>query len=142
MKKKDNFTIGIQGTTSCGHPSMRKRRMLRANKKMHKWPIAMAEEYWADSFFSVARYTGQISIDGDTYIIVNKHGATVFELSSPQSKYYVGDDNMAIPPGEPCDLVMEDWVPIYKALGRDEFIELIRQNDITLEKAKEQIKNK
>ena len=142
MKKKDNFTIGIQGTTSCEHPTIKKRRMLRANKKLHKLPIAMAEEYWADSFFSVARYTGQISIDGNTYIIVNKHGATIFELSSPQSKYYVGDDNMAIPPGEPCDLVMEDWVPIYKALGRDEFIELIRQNDITLKKAKGLIKKK
>lgn len=142
MKKKDNFTIGIQGTTSCEHPTIKKRRMLRANKKLHKWPIAMAEEYWADSFFSVARYTGQISIDGNTYIIVNKHGATIFELSSPQSKYYVGDDNMAIPPGEPCDLVMAEWIPIYKKLGRDKFIELIKQDGITFEKAKEYISKK
>lgn len=105
-------------------------------------PIAMAEEYWANSFFSVVRYTGRMSFNKKEYIIVNKFGVTIAELSNPESEHYVGDGNMAIPPGEPCDLVMVDWVPIYKALGRDEFIELIRQNDITLEKAKEQINNK
>lgn len=32
MKKKDNFTIRIQGTTSCEHPLIMERRMRRANK--------------------------------------------------------------------------------------------------------------
>lgn len=105
-------------------------------------PIAMAEDYWANSYFSVARYTGRISFDGADYIIVNKSGSTIFELSDPDSKYYVGDGNMAIPPGEPCDLVQEEWVPIYKKLGRDKFIELIKQDGITLKKAKELIKKK
>lgn len=109
---------------------------------MLKLPIAMAEDYWANSQFSVARYTGSITIGEAKYVIVNKFGATVFELSSPSSKYYVGDDKMAIEPGEPMDLVRVEWVPIYKTLGRDKFIELILQDGITLEKAKEQIKNK
>ena len=108
---------------------------------MQKLPIAMAEDYWANSQFSVARYTGNVRINNAEYIIVNKAGATIFELSSPESKYYVGDDNMAIPPGEPCDLVRVEWGPIYKKLGRDKFIELIQQDGITLEKEKEIIKN-
>ena len=108
---------------------------------MQNLPIAMAEEYWANSQFSVARYTGSVWINGAVYVIVNKAGATIFELSSPKSKYYVGDENMAIEPGEPCDLVRVEWVPIYKKLGRDKFIELIKQDGITLEKAKEQVKN-
>lgn len=106
-----------------------------------KLPIAMSEEYWANSQFSVARYTGSIKVNNATYVIVNKFGVTIFELSSPSSEYYVGDDNMAIPPGEHCDLVRVEWVPVYKALGRDKFIELLEQ-DLSLEEAKELIKNK
>ena len=142
MKKKDNFTIGIQGTTSSEHPLITERRMLRANKILQKLPIAMAEGYWANTQFSIARHYGQIEYNGKMYIIVNKQGLTIFELSDPKSKHYVGDDNMAIPPGEPCDLVMAEWIPIYKALGRDEFVELLSKGHITLEEAKELIKKK
>ena len=107
---------------------------------MVKLPIAMAEDYWANSQFSIARHMGRIGINGTNYVIVNKFGATIFELSDPGSRFYVGDDNMAIPPGEPCDLLREDWVPIYKALGRDEFIKLL-QRDITLKEAMQYIKD-
>ena len=89
--------------------------------------IIMTEEYWANSQFSVARYYGGIIINGKSYKIVNKQGATIFELSLPKSPYYVGDGNMAIPPGEPADLVLEEWIPIYKKLGRDKFIECVKQ---------------
>lgn len=44
-------------------------------------PICMAEEYWANSHFSVARYSGGIKAFGHEYLIVNKQGATLFELS-------------------------------------------------------------
>ena len=94
----------------------------------------MTEEYWADSHFSIARYYGQIQINGKYYIIVNKQGTTIFELSNPNSPHYVGDDKMAIPPGEPADLVLVQWVPIYKALGRDKTIELVK-NNVSLEDA-------
>ena len=98
--------------------------------------ILMEEEYWANSYFSIARYYGQIKISGGiSYVIVNKFGTTIFELSDPKSKYYVGDDKKAIEPGEPADLVQVEWVPIYKELGRDKFIELIKQKDITLQAA-------
>ena len=94
----------------------------------------MTEEYWANSQFSIARHYGQIQINGKHYIIVNKQGLTIFELSNPQSKHYVGDDKMAIEPGEPADLVLIQWVPIYKALGREKTIELVKQR-VSLEDA-------
>lgn len=89
--------------------------------------IIMTEEYWANSQFSVARYYGEIRINGKIYKIVNKQGATIFELSDPDSPYYVGDGNTkAIEPGEPADLVLEEWIPFYKQLGRDKIIECVK----------------
>lgn len=88
----------------------------------------MTEEYWVNSQFSIARHYGQIQINGKHYIIVNKQGLTIFELSNPQSKHYVGDDKMAIEPGEPADLVRQEWIPVYKKLGRERFLEIIKQN--------------
>lgn len=96
----------------------------------------MTEEYWANSQFSVARYYGGLQIGGKSYKIVNKQGATIFELSDPDSPYYVGDGNMAIPPGEPADLVLEEWIPIYKKLGRDKTIELVKQG-VSIQEARE-----
>ena len=34
---------------------------------------------------------------------------------------------MIIQPGEPCDLVMNEWIPIYRYLGREKTIELIKR---------------
>ena len=90
-------------------------------------PIAMAEDYWANSQFSVARYYGGIVINGAKYVIVNEMGITLYELSDPSSKHYV-KDGKAIPPGKPADLVREDFIPYYKALGRDAFIKVLEQN--------------
>lgn len=98
-------------------------------------PILMTEEFWADTHFSIVRYTGQMKFNGKNYIIVNKYGITIFELSDPNSKHFVGKNKMAIEPGEPCDLVLVEWVPVYKALGREKTIELVKQN-VSLEDAK------
>lgn len=44
----------------------------------------------------------------------------------------------AIEPGEPCDLVRNDFIPVYRKMGRDAFIRMLEENsDLTLEKAKE-----
>ena len=92
-------------------------------------PICMAEEYWSTTYFSVARYYGGMQMNGHSYKIVNKKGITVFELSDPDSKYYVGDgEKQAIPPGQPADLVREDFIPFYKKLGRDAFIKVLEEN--------------
>ena len=94
--------------------------------------ILMEEAYWRNSPFSIAAHYGGINIkDGDItreFLIVNKDGRTVFELSDPSSKYYVGDENMAIPPGEPADLVDKEFIPFYKNLGREKFISVISRN--------------
>lgn len=93
----------------------------------------MEEAYWRNTTFSVAAHYGGINITdtGETreFLIVNKEGRTVFELSDPNGKYYVGDENMAIPPGEPADLIDKEFIPFYKKLGRDRFIELIQEHN-------------
>lgn len=90
-------------------------------------PIIMTEEYWRNSQFSVARFYGGMNLNGSRFSIVNKEGITVLELSDPSSPHHVKGDKV-IPPGEPCDLVREDWIPVYKALGRDRTIELVKSN--------------
>lgn len=96
--------------------------------------IIMAEGYWMNTQLSIARYFGEIRVNGKHYVIVNKHGITLRELSNPRGKHYVGDDNMAIPPGEPADLCLFEWVPVYKALGREKTLELVKEG-VTLKEA-------
>lgn len=80
---------------------------------MTKIPILMAYDYWINSQFSVAKYTGGVRINGDNYILA----------FSPTSK-------------QKPDLLRETWLPIYKKLGREKTIKLI-QNGTTLKVAKE-----
>ena len=101
-------------------------------------PILLEEAYWANSQFSIARYCGSIKINSDTYTLCNKDGITIFELSHPNSKHYVGDDKKAIEPGEPADLVRNDWIPIYKEVGREKFLEILKEN-LSLTEAKKRI---
>ena len=49
-------------------------------------PLVMAEEFWANSQFSIARYYGRIKISGNEYIIVNKNGKDIFECSYEAKK--------------------------------------------------------
>lgn len=87
--------------------------------------ICMAEEFWANSHFSIARYYGRIKVGGHEYIIVNKEGKDLFELSIEAEK--AGRDK-AIEPGEPADLCRQDFVPLYRKLGRDRFIAILEAN--------------
>ena len=103
-------------------------------KQMNNFPPIITEEYWANSQLSVVRYIGSIRLNNCVYTVVNKEGITVFELSDPKSKYNV-EGQMIIQPGEPCDLVMNEWIPIYRYLGREKTIELIKKG-IPLEEAK------
>lgn len=102
-------------------------------------PIVMAESYWVNSHLSVARYSGGVKAFGYEYEIVNKYGISIFDLSDPTSKHFVGEENKAIEPGEPADLCRVDWIPVYRALGRDAFLEYLKKNP-NLEEAKEYIK--
>ena len=93
-------------------------------------PVCMAEEYWANSQLSVVRHFGEINFNGHHYIIVNKEGISVLELSDPKSKHYA-KDGMVIPAGEPCDLILADFQPYYRSLGRDAFLEVLREKPST-----------
>lgn len=96
--------------------------------------VIMTEQCWANSHLSIARYYGGVKIDGHEYKIVNKEGVTLEELSNPSSKHYV-KSGKAIPPGEPADLVRKDWIPVYRKLGRDTTIKLVRDG-VSLAEAK------
>lgn len=98
--------------------------------------ILMAEEYWVNTQFSVARYCGGINVNGKRYIIVNKEGKDLIQCSIEAEKE---GREKAIPAGEPADLILAEWQPIYKALGRDAFIEHLKTNQ-DLEEAKKFIK--
>ena len=100
--------------------------------------IIMAEEYWANSHLSVARYYGGIKLNGDDYKIVNKDGITLEELSDPRSEHYV-KEGKAIPAGEPADLVLKEWIPIYRKLGRVKTIELVKRG-LSIKEAKKIMK--
>lgn len=97
----------------------------------------MTEEYWANSQFSVARYYGGMTLNGKSYSIVNKDGITVRELSNPASPHYV-KEGMVIPAGEPADLIQDEWIPVYRKLGRTRTIGLVK-NGTSLKVAKEMI---
>ena len=102
----------------------------------------MTEEYWANSQLSVARYYGRISYNGKIFWILDKHGRDLWECTAIAEKE--GRDK-AIEPGEPCDLVRDDFKKVYRRLGRDRFIEILKANidstdDEILKKMKENLK--
>ena len=61
---------------------------------------------------------------GHQYLIVNKEGKDLFELSIEADK--AGRKN-AIEPGEPADLCIVSLVSSYRKLGRDRILELIKE---------------
>lgn len=98
--------------------------------------ILMTEEYWANSPFSIARYYGDIKVDGIEYIIVNKEGKDIYECSKEAEK---AGRQKAIEPGEPCDLIDKRYQSIYRKVGRDEFIKWVKEG-LELGQMKERIK--
>ena len=90
---------------------------------MSNAPLLMTEEFWANSQLSIARYYGEIIFGGRKYIIVDKHGRDIYELSAIANRD--GRDK-AIEPGEPADLILSTLRFAYRKLGRDRIIELIK----------------
>jgi hypothetical protein len=96
--------------------------------------IFYPEEYWMNSQLATARFFGGCIIKGKDYIIVNKEGKSMRDLAD---KANLGD--VLIPAGEPADLILAEWQPIYRALGRDAFIDHLKTNQ-DLKEAKKYIK--
>ena len=76
-------------------------------------PILIEEAYWMNSQMSVARFYGGMKFNGEEYVIV--------------------------PPKN--DLLMSKWIPVFKALGRERTVKIIK-NGTSLEVAKQMIKAK
>ena len=90
---------------------------------MSNAPLLMTEEFWANSQLSIARYYGEITFNGRKYIIVDKHGRDIYECSAIADKE---GREKAIELGEPADLMLSTLRFAYRKLGRDRFIELIK----------------
>ena len=88
-------------------------------------PVIMEESYWRNSYLSVVSYYGAVTINKKEYSIVKKEGITLLELSDPTSPHFA-NDLIAIPPGEPADMIQNEWIPVYKALGRKKTFELVQ----------------
>lgn len=94
-------------------------------------PVCMTEEFWANSQFSVARYYGRVKVNGHEYIIVNKDGKDIFECSIEAEK---AGREKAIEPGEPADLCRSDFVKHYRRLGRDRFLQVLKDHPLVSDK--------
>ncbi len=101
--------------------------------------IVMTEEYWANTQFSIARYYGRVRINNENYVIVNKDGKDIFECSEEAERQ---GREKAIEPGELADLCREDFVPIYRKLGRDKFLQFLAENKDckTVKEARQRLK--
>ena len=102
---------------------IRQRLIAERRQEMSNAPLLMTEEFWANSQLSIARYYGEITFGGRKYIIVDKHGRDIYELSAIAERE--GRDK-AIEPGEPADLILSTLRFAYRKLGRDRIIELIK----------------
>ena len=91
---------------------------------MSSAPLLMTEEFWANSQLSIARYYGEIIFCGRKYIIVDKHGRDIYELSAIAKRE---GREKAIEPGEPADLILDTLRFAYRKLGRDRIISLIKE---------------
>lgn len=91
--------------------------------------ILLTKEAWMSSYFSVAKFSGGITVTGDggkerEFFVVNKEGKTLMQVG--------------IPAGEPADLVDNEFIPLYKKLGREKFIEIVKDNPLL---SREELKN-
>ena len=84
-------------------------------------PICMTKEFWANSQLSIAR--GRINFNGHEYWILDKKGRDLFECSAIADK---DGRTKAIEPGEPADLVRQDFLKVYRELGRDRFLQILK----------------
>lgn len=85
----------------------------------------MSEEFWMDTQLSIARYYGRAKFGGHEYFIVDKLGRDLWECSMAADR---AGSNKAIPAGEPADLVRRDFIPYYRKLGRDKFLEVLKEH--------------
>ena len=91
--------------------------------------VIFAKGFWLYSQLSVARYSGGIDISepGDD----KRHFLIVDEKGQP----FRGDLS---PENVQADLVDKEFIPLYKKLGREKFIEIVKDNPLL---SREELKN-
>lgn len=89
-------------------------------------PVCMAEECWANSQLSVVRHFGVRQFKDTDSLFVYDDIMMSIEIYLTKSKHYA-KNGMAIPAGEPCDLILADFQPYYRSLGRDAFLEVLKE---------------
>lgn len=77
--------------------------------------------------------SGHMAINGRGYTLVNQEGKLVKRFVHSA---IVDPDALFVSEGEPCDLVDDRYLEVYRMIGRADFLELIRNNPmITPDKA-------
>jgi hypothetical protein len=71
--------------------------------------ILYPKELWSNGHLSLARYYGSVKINGKVYTLVDKNGKKVLGVAE----------------SEPHDLIDERFIPLYKKLGREKFLQVI-----------------
>ena len=89
-------------------------------------PILMSKDYWMNSYYSIARYYGSITINGNRYCIVERHGYTISEYAAALEQKKIKE----VSDEDPCDLIMEQFIKPYKVLGRKRFIMVLKENPV------------
>ena len=83
------------------------------SKDKEVYPLLMEQEYWTNTYYSIARNTGGVKINGKDYIVVDKFGRSLYETS--------------IPAGAAADLIYVGLQRSYKKLGREAIIEALNK---------------
>lgn len=93
---------------------------------------------WMNGQLSIAAHYGGMKINGRIYEIVNAKGETLRQISARMERRH--EEGLAIPAGEPADLILKTWIPVYKKLGRDRIIALLGEG-ASLKEARLMAKN-
>lgn len=111
--------------------TMAEKNVSRTLKRGRHW-FFLTEEEWMNSPFSIARHYGRIRVCGLVYVICDRQGRDIFEccaIANREGREY------AIEPGEPADLVLQEFIPVYRKLGRDGVFKMLEGHLMTLEEA-------
>ena len=82
--------------------------------------IVIAKESWLCSQLSIAKYSGGIDISDE------ENGTRHLLVVDGKGKPYQG----RLSPSVPADLVDKEFIPLYKKLGRDLFISIVKANPL------------
>lgn len=111
---------------------------MKAKKPKIPHVVLYEASAWMNGQLSIAARYGGMKINGRIYEIVNAKGETLRQISARMERRH--EEGLAIPPGEPADLILKTWIPVYRKLGRDRVIALLGEG-ATLKEARLMVKN-